>query len=241
MAGENLTAAELRARIEEQRALQVTLREERATATREIDEARERQQLRREMEGMIHMNGKIRESIRLKRHFRTRIDNDEAGNVVVEQTEQEPKQPPPAALAKETVSYASDVVKRDFVWEVQGLSWLEQQLTQEERECTSSRIFQVDPLDTQSRYMLVFSPRGGRLKHETEEDDDGAFEVFDDDLCGTLALIRAADHYGTNLCYRFFVRDASGEFQPLGDACGCLCARGPRARLLHWRSRLLEQ
>ena len=42
MAGENLTAAELRARIEEQRALQVTLREERATATREIDEARAR-------------------------------------------------------------------------------------------------------------------------------------------------------------------------------------------------------
>ena len=65
--------------------------------------------------------------------------------------------------------------------------------------------------------MLVFSPRGGRLKHETD-DDDGAFEVFDDDLCGTLALIRAADHYGTNLCYRFFVRDASGEFQPLGEA-----------------------
>ena len=54
MAGENLTAAELRARIEEQRALQVTLREERATASREIDEARERQQLRRELEGEIH-------------------------------------------------------------------------------------------------------------------------------------------------------------------------------------------
>ena len=41
--------------------------------------------------------------------------------------------------------------------------------------------------------------------------------MFDDDLCGTIALIRCADNYGTNLCYRFFVRDASGEFQPLGD------------------------
>ena len=61
--------------------------------------------------------------------------------------------------------------------------------------------------------MLAFSPRGGSLQHEM----DDQFEMFDDDLCGTIALIRCADNYGTNLCYRFFVRDASGEFQPLGD------------------------
>ena len=37
-------------------------------------------------------------------------------------------------------------------------------------------------------------------------------------LCGTIALIRCADNLRhQHLCYRFFVRDASGEFQPLGD------------------------
>ena len=40
------------------------------------------------------MSGVYRKSIRLKRHFRTCIDNDEAGNVVgaPQHTEQEPKQ-----------------------------------------------------------------------------------------------------------------------------------------------------
>ncbi|EOD20389.1 hypothetical protein EMIHUDRAFT_117587 [Emiliania huxleyi CCMP1516] len=127
----------------------------------------------------------------------------------------EQKRPPSSsALAKSTVTYASNVAKHEFVWEVQGLSWLEQQLTQEGRECTNSNIFQVDPTDGYSTYMLVFSPRGGSLEHEADDD----YQVFDSIPRGTLALIRRADDYGTNLCYRFFVRDASLEFQPLGEA-----------------------
>ena len=213
MAGEHLTAAELRARIEEQRALRVTLKEERSALTREIEEAKERQQLRRELERESQINIWVRSGNGAKRRIRTRIDNDEAGDVdgAPQQTEKKPTRTP--SLAKTTVSYASAVVKREYVWEVQGLSWLEQQLTQEGRECTSSDIFEVDPSDDCSTYLLAFSPRGGSLKHKT----DDRFEMFDDDLCGTLALIRTADNYGTNLCYRFFVRDASGEFQPLGD------------------------
>ena len=100
MAGEHLTAAELRARIEEQRALRVILKEERSALTRELEEAKERQQLRRELERESQINIWVRSGNGAKRRIRTRIDNDEAGNVVVEQTEQEPKQPPPPLWPK---------------------------------------------------------------------------------------------------------------------------------------------
>ena len=88
---------------------------------------------------------------------RRSIDRDEAGALPSEEsTFAKPKpQPTPGALAKTTTSYASNVVKRDFVWEVSGLSWLEQQLAQEGRECTSSDIFHVHPNDSDSKYVLV--------------------------------------------------------------------------------------
>uniref|UniRef100_A0A7S3TPP1 BTB domain-containing protein n=1 Tax=Emiliania huxleyi TaxID=2903 RepID=A0A7S3TPP1_EMIHU len=212
---EHLTAHELRARIEEQRALRATLINDRATADNEVAEARERQRLRRELEKERYANAAVRGEVLSLRGQRRTIDNDLAENMPGAPRPTEQKRPPSSsALAKSTVTYASNVAKHEFVWEVQGLSWLEQQLTQEGRECTNSNIFQVDPTDGYSTYMLVFSPRGGSLEHEADDD----YQVFDSIPRGTLALIRRADDYGTNLCYRFFVRDASLEFQPLGEA-----------------------
>lgn len=229
-AGDGLTAEQLRARIEEQRALQATLTAQGEDALREIGEAEERQRLRRQLDVEETRSSHLGAVLYSRQRRRRSIDRDEAGALPSEEsTFAKPKpQPTPGALAKTTTSYASNVVKRDFVWEVSGLSWLEQQLAQEGRECTSSDIFHVHPNDSDSKYVLVYSPRGASLLHADANvcDESSDWDIykfrdflfFDENLRGTLALVRGADSFGTNLCYRFFVRDARGDFRPWGEA-----------------------
>ena len=181
-AGDGLTAEQLRARIEEQRALQATLTAQGEDALREIGEAEERQRLRRQLDVEETRSSHLGAVLYSRQRRRRSIDRDEAGALPSEEsTFAKPKpQPTPGALAKTTTSYASNVVKRDFVWEVSGLSWLEQQLAQEGRECTSSDIFHVHPNDSDSKYVLVYSPRGASLLHA---DANVCDESSDWDIC----------------------------------------------------------
>ena len=51
-------------------------------------------------------------------------------------------------LAKSTLAYDSDIRKREFVWELAGLSWLPCALQHESREATNSEVFEVTSDDT---------------------------------------------------------------------------------------------
>jgi len=176
-AGDGLTAEQLRARIEEQRALQATLTAQGEDALREIGEAEERQRLRRQLDVEETRSSHLGAVLYSRQRRRRSIDRDEAGALPSEESTFANQA---QAAAKTTTSYASNVVKRDFVWEVSGLSWLEQQLAQEGRECTSSDIFHVHPNDSDSKYVLVYSPRGASLLHA---DANVCDESSDWDIC----------------------------------------------------------
>ena len=51
-------------------------------------------------------------------------------------------------LAKSTLAYDTDIHKREFVWELAGLSWLPCALQHESREATNSEVFEVTSDDT---------------------------------------------------------------------------------------------
>jgi len=66
--------------------------------------------------------------------------------------------------ARGSLSYGSNVRERSMIWQLAGLSWLPCSLKHEQRECTASDPFEVDPEDHDSWFVLVFSPEGGSLE-----------------------------------------------------------------------------
>ena len=116
---EHLTAAEIRARIAEQVAMIGTLQEEAVTADRDIAEASERQRLRRELDEKRSMVANFGALVRHKQSYRRKIDADVASGPgapddlsLLPPTKK--KRAPSSSLAKSTISYASDVVKREY-------------------------------------------------------------------------------------------------------------------------------
>ena len=118
-------------------------------------------------------------------------------------------------LVKETKAFDHAVAEKEFTWEVRGLSWLPDALTQEDRECTASNMFMVDTSDDDSTYKLVFSPHAGSLVvgRCDDDDDDGFFRNIAEGVRGSLALVRREAHFGTNLEVSFFVHDGTDFVQ----------------------------
>ena len=116
---------------------------------------------------------------------------------------------PQQSVSKCSIAYDENVVNGEFVWEIKGLSWVPHTLEHEHRRCTHSEDFSIVPKDSDSRYVLAYSPRAKGIYAS----DVDAFEVHDDTFNGTLALIRTYTAYGASLDVSFFVQGPTGFVQ----------------------------
>jgi len=208
----------LRGRIRDQQQRRTLLDQQSLNAEDEVLAATERQRLRRELEALTEIADEVQTRINGAQARRELIDRDRYG-VHAPNIESQPLKVMHSRRAgreeykSSSIAYDEAVTEGDYTWEIRGLSWLGRALTQEERNCTVSPVFEVDDKDADSRYRLVFSPRAVDLDHQVDDD----YECFNHEKRGTLALVRRCAHYGTNLDVRFFVRGASGEFVQWGE------------------------
>jgi len=215
-----LTADELRTQIQQEDDAATQLTASLQNEKRELSEAKARQALRRELEARVAVTANRRSTLDHYQQFRSNINADRVGELPGSAMAfgwQPPKRDKDIEkrkkLAKSTLTYDTGIYEREFVWELAGLSWLPCALQHESREATSSEVFEVTSDDSESRFLLAFSPDGAMLV-------DGAFyrhqtDFFESNIeegtCGTLALIRKKSHYGVTLDVTFFVRAASGS------------------------------
>lgn len=203
-----LSADELRAMITEERQRIGRLMQEHATALEEIEAAQERKKLREQLAGLASESDTWLSSIHSLRGIRLSTDCDHVSETSHITTAAGERQ-----IAKSSLSYDAKVAKGEFVWEIKGLSWLPHALEQERRNCTASAAFNIDTTDIDSRYRLAFSPNAAGLDHGQDEE----CESFHGAPRGTLALIRRASQYGTNLDVSFFVQSPNGSFAQWGE------------------------
>jgi len=218
---EHENACELRERLEKQRKRQQDLDEQIVEARRSVDEAEERQRLRRELDANDDLIASKQNMLDYKHDRRRRIDSDISGPHLPEMSSSSARKArapvnPKDAQVMQRIHYGRSVVRHEQLFKIEGLSWLPSCLEQEERECTTCEPFRVVQDDETSTYILVFSPITGSLQHKRYEDVHTDFEMIDEDTTGTLALVRTESHYGTNLDTQFFVQAASGEFKQWG-------------------------
>jgi len=218
------SATQLREKIREEANTLERLHHELEESYREVEEAKERRRLRGEWQDAQDENAALRLRVGTRRSLRCAIDEDEPYSdeeacATDEEEDASPVYRMKQTLArKETIAYGTGVAKREYTWEIQGVSWLTHSLEQERRQCSSSEPFQVDPTDCTSKYVLVFSPNAESLDVCKTYASNDSFSAFD--ACntkGTLALIRKADHFGTNVDVRFFVQGAGRVFKQWGD------------------------
>jgi len=157
------------------------------------------------------------------RNLNNLVDADRSGNHMpngpfpsagISRFRDDYREPQHRAVVQSSFSYDNRLASGEYIWEIKGLSWLPPALEQEKRSCTSSSPFEIDLEDSDSSYRLCYSPRAVDLLHDDEEE----YQIFDEDLRGTLVLIRKSAVYGTNIDVTFFVRDSEGEFVQWGDS-----------------------
>ena len=200
--------AVLRAAIAAETERQTQLMRDCRAAEAERLEAEERQKLRRDLESQMISSQSVADQIRYQQALRRQIDADYVHSERLS-THVHDHVPGKGSSHLETINYNIHIIQVEHVWCVQGLSWLLQSLTQEQRNCVSSDVFKVDANDTESSYRLVFSPNA--IDFIAEEEDD--FQMFDKSLQGSLALVRAASSCGTNIEVNFFVEGRDGFVQ----------------------------
>ncbi|CAE7253667.1 BPM2 [Symbiodinium sp. CCMP2592] len=202
---------ELRAKI------QAALREAEAEEARrqellvDIEEAEERQWLRRELERTRERHMQAQKSNRDKVDFREYIDKDISGKF-------RPKRPLDSVMqgsGAASTDCAETVVRGEYVWRITGFSWLKLALDQQMSECSVwSPIFELGDVP----FQFAFNPVASRMfwgdyyasVEEGEEDD---WPPLDDDAGphGSLGIV--VDTFSTFvLRYRIFIKAQHGEF-----------------------------
>ena len=129
-----LSTDELRTRILQERATRAQLNATLENSKREVEEAKERQRLRRELEAEMRASSAVRGYDDHFQRYRARIDSDESGphkpegdNEIDFYHETPPAKsmkPSTETIVKSTIAYDATVHEREFIWEVSGLSWL---------------------------------------------------------------------------------------------------------------------
>ena len=146
MAG--LTAEELRAEIEaaKQQAAAEDVRARQIDI--EVDEATERQRLRRELEQARATLSTKQTRNRFWSAFRDDVDKDRAGKHLADPGKAQPHTAKPQLLSASSIeqctSFGHAVARGEYVWKLQQVSWLPSMLRQEELLTAQSEIFWVD-------------------------------------------------------------------------------------------------
>ncbi|CAK9070854.1 unnamed protein product [Durusdinium trenchii] len=203
--------------------------EEKTTLTQQLDselqKANERQSLRRDLD-RIKKRIALREDINLdKKVERDMIDRDMCGdhlpqggyNVHVPgQNKYSQSDDASSTFAKnegQVMNCSEIVAKGEYVWRIEGLSWLENTLKQNGLCYASSEPFTVGG----ETFAFVYNPSGGKVSLTAEEQH------------GSLAIIHEDDD-GITFRYRIFIKKKGGDFvqwgetgdecHPTTDTCG---------------------
>ncbi|CAE7288572.1 BPM2 [Symbiodinium natans] len=221
MAG--LTAEELRAEIEaaKQQAAAEDVRARQIDI--EVDEATERQRLRRELEQARATLSTKQTRNRFWSAFRDDVDKDRAGKHLADPGKAQPHTAKPQLLSASSIeqctSFGHAVARGEYVWKLQQVSWLPSMLRQEELLTAQSEIFWVDTFP----FQFVYNPNGGDL--------DSTFDPHDRSAQGSVAIM-ADPGEAVLLRYRIYVKARSGSFVQWGETCdevldGDVTACGP--------------
>lgn len=214
------TVEELRAQIDAGR--RTLLEKENLTIqlSQETSMAGDRQRLRRELEltqREIAMRDKIND---MTRRRRTYIDQDllgphmpDADEIVGRERRGQPACSSAVAKSDSEVMNCSEIVATgEYIWKIEGISWLVNTLQQTEIEYAESCCFDVGGATFAFRYSPEFGGVGVR-------DADGARQV------GSLAILAVDDgdeNSGITFRYRISVKNKCGAFVQwgnVGDEC----------------------
>jgi len=189
----------------------------------ELQKANERQSLRRDLD-RIKKRIQLREDINLdKKVERDMIDRDMCGDHLPQGGYHVPGankichgDDGAASFAKnegQVMNCSEIVAKGEYVWRIEGLSWLENTLKQNGLCYASSEPFTVGG----ETFAFVYNPSGGKVSLTAEEQH------------GSLAIIHEDDD-GITFRYRIFIKKKHGEFvqwgstgdecHPTTDTCG---------------------
>ena len=206
MAG--LTAEELRAEIEATRQ-QVAAEDDRIQQIRtEIEEANERQRLRRELEqARDDLAFRQDEHGYLDTHWRA-VDADRAGPYLPGRSMTGPHTAPkqPVLLPSngaECTNFGHLVARGEYVWKLQQLSWLPSVLRQENLWTAQSEHLLVAGI----KFQFVYSPHGGYLMS-----DDAGWVAQ-----GSVAIMTDENERRLVLRYRIYVKAQDGTWAQWGE------------------------
>lgn len=181
----------------------------------DINEATERQRLRRELERIQTAISDRESKNNRKRNVRAYIDDDLVGDFAPQKSEQATPwaQKDSSCLrvraAGHVMNYSEAVVKGDYVWKIEGLSWLLSTLKQRGDDHSESDEFSVGG----EPFVLRYHPSGGQIG--TSPDDEGQF--------GSLAIIHQDVHgFGITFRHKLMIKRADGEFVQWGET-GDVC------------------
>ncbi|CAE7331339.1 BPM1 [Symbiodinium pilosum] len=200
MAAPSTTAEALRADIEEAKRKIQEKGAKLLEAKRELSEAVERQRLRRALDAQRSVLAQSSVSLTDCKSRRFLVDRDlEGPHLPCDEfnTRSSLTGHPPRTSLTETENFAERVAEGEYVWKMEGFSWLEGLLQQEERDTWESRDFCVGSQE----FMLVYNPYGGEV-HGSQH--------------GSLALLYKSKNK-IAFRYRLFVKAKSGEFVQWGE------------------------
>ena len=200
------TSEDLRLRIEQARELQEGGFRKIEHLTHEIAEAEERQRLRRELDSINRTVQTNNEIINSKCLWRDWIDGDLVGpNGFFDRGMRFPVYDKRDEEANDsTVNVAEQVRKSEYLWKVQGMSWLENALNQNLEDCVYSPTFVVG----KTRLDLIYTPMHGKVE---------LVDVPGKEQIGSLAIRHLAEDEGIILRYKIFIKAADGQFVQWGD------------------------
>eukprot|EP00930_Biecheleria_cincta_P031664 TRINITY_DN21975_c0_g1_i1.p1 TRINITY_DN21975_c0_g1~~TRINITY_DN21975_c0_g1_i1.p1 ORF type:complete len:489 (+),score=75.85 TRINITY_DN21975_c0_g1_i1:94-1560(+) len=202
------TAAEILAQIETARRELQESDADCELALMELNDAIQRQRLRRVLESLREANSVSVEVAKKRRRTGCRIDADEVGPHMLglddvhdhddgpPQTHQQVGGGP--IIGSEHVMCDTAVVKGEYIWRIGGMSWLVEALKQSGRSSVCGRdYFMVG----ENKFDFHYRPCGG--------------------LEGTLA-IEHCEAGGVTFRYRIYIKRCSGDFEQWGDT-GNIC------------------
>jgi hypothetical protein len=205
------TAEEIRVQISAQRAELEASQEDTRLAKRELEDAKERQILRRELEALVARTESQEKASRYLRNRAGDVDEDRDGDHLPgaggapEQFGSKKKK-----LLRSSQDIANcryNVSTGEHEWKIEGISWLESTLKQNTKTMTTSTPFRVGKKEL---FQLNFRPDGGKVT---------AFTMlpFSHDRCATLSLNYLGVGKDITMRYRFFIQKQGQEFVPWGD------------------------
>mmetsp|Transcript_87987 Transcript_87987/g.137895 ORF Transcript_87987/g.137895 Transcript_87987/m.137895 type:complete len:517 (-) Transcript_87987:117-1667(-) len=195
----------------------------------EVDrqEALKRQRLRRQLDKLTEAVRERKSENEYLQCYRKLVDRDEAGpwqrgddSARPAKTDKAHGKPCSHTLAENHVTCNQGVLTGEFVWKIEGLSWIEHALM----HCSENyAVYQDTFYVGEDGFDFAYHPKGGRINPADDTDDER--------YCGSLAL-RCVNDSGSTFRYRILVRGKDGEFCQWGPQGNSLDIADNRERMV---------